>query len=49
MAFVAVMTNKAVNCQRVLVVNHESETHERVGEAVARPVSNPRRPKARGQ
>src|SRR3954462_1912238 len=35
MAFVPVMTNKAVNCQRVLVVDHDPETRERVGEALA--------------
>ena len=35
MAFVAVMTNKAVNCQRVLVVDHDPETRESVGEALA--------------
>ena len=35
MGFVPVMTNKAVNCQHVLVVDHDPETHERVCEALA--------------
>src|SRR5215203_6746629 len=35
MATIAVMTNKAVNRQRVLIVDHDPETRERVGEALA--------------
>src|SRR5215204_1612649 len=35
MASVAGMTNKTVNCQRVLIVDDNAETRERVGEALA--------------
>src|SRR3954471_5874429 len=35
MAFVAGMTDKAVNRQRVLVVEDDAKTRERVGEALA--------------